>query len=596
MGNGVTASRTWREPGDPKVCEGGSAPYWLWQPQQVGLMGNQKDQFVLSHIIREFLHPDLEANFVKRCRRRLIKSIQPVDAIVDALREVGVLNTANLEAISIHADQREKQRILVDQVLWKGNKAQDAFFLALARSNPFILQELDRRALKNQGFSEGSIQEDLVDFLVPDEEKWLHWVLRDHLMEGDSNGPRTHGPLQKHFGFKQLDTITKKVLLKIVPTLSTCLEKEELVTSESSSAMTTEKNLEPEVEVSPDVFEDGDMFRLQCEHQGLFHCRLTGLRLEGVGDVLYQLVPWDLDFLSSKGLRPAGPLFRFTLLSGRFHRLHLPHCQLLEDVAEGGQHFLSVVHATEERVDFITPSHVTQSHVIVDVPGFSCFGLVTGRRNNSAIRGLVVLFSEIRQHLLFVLLLPRNICLTQVIKEWKRRIGAKYVETVPDCELIPNHTYKLSGQPVTLIQPEVQLPDEATSVKLQLSSPEAALPLIGWLFRSTDSVTWERVVQLRAHTGQPEELCPAVAMEEPMHTTLILLQMLQSLESEDFLLFHYHLKLRPNPIPVSRLENADRPRTVDLMVQQYQPEGAKQVTEEIFRMMKFEDLADQLRA
>ncbi|TWW58346.1 hypothetical protein D4764_07G0010650 [Takifugu flavidus] len=143
---------------------------------------------------------------------------------------------------------------------------------------------------------------------------------------------------------------------------------------------------------------------------------------------------------------------------------------------------------------------------------------------------------------------------------------------------------------------QVQLPDEATSVKLQLSSPEAALPLIGWLFRSTDSVTWERVVQLRAHTGQPEELCPAVAMEEPMHTTLILLQMLQSLESEDFLLFHYHLKLRPNPIPVSRLENADRPRTVDLMVQQYQPEGAKQVTEEIFRMMKFEDLADQLRA
>uniref|UniRef100_A0A674MG62 CARD domain-containing protein n=1 Tax=Takifugu rubripes TaxID=31033 RepID=A0A674MG62_TAKRU len=107
-------------------------------------MGNQKDQFVLSHIIREFLHPDLEANFVKRCRRRLIKSIQPVDAIVDALREVGVLNTANLEAISIHADQREKQRILVDQVLWKGNKAQDAFFLALARSNPFVLQELDQ--------------------------------------------------------------------------------------------------------------------------------------------------------------------------------------------------------------------------------------------------------------------------------------------------------------------------------------------------------------------------------------------------------------------------------------------------------------------
>lgn len=81
---------------------------------------------------------------------------------------------------------------------------------------------------------------------------------------------------------------------------------------------------------------------------------------------------------------------------------------------------------------------------------------------------------------------------------------------------------------------------------------------------------------------------------ETLHTTLILLQMLQSLESEDFVLFQYHLKLQPNPISVCRLENADRPRTVDLMVQQYQPEGAKQVTEEIFRTMKFEGLADQL--
>lgn len=64
-----------------------------------------------------------------------------------------------------------------------------------------------------------------MDFLVPDEEKWFHWVLRGHLMEGDApaagvEDSRTQRPLQKHYGFKQLDTITKKVLLKIVPTLS----------------------------------------------------------------------------------------------------------------------------------------------------------------------------------------------------------------------------------------------------------------------------------------------------------------------------------------------------------------------------------------
>lgn len=145
MGNGVTRTSS----SDLKVCEGGSAPYWL--PQHVGLTGNQKmGQLALSHIIREILHPELEANFVKRCRRRLIKSVQPVDAIIDTLHDIGVLSKANLEAINIYANQREKQRVLVDQVLWKGTKAQDAFFLALATSNPFLLQELDHRALKDQ--------------------------------------------------------------------------------------------------------------------------------------------------------------------------------------------------------------------------------------------------------------------------------------------------------------------------------------------------------------------------------------------------------------------------------------------------------------
>lgn len=82
--------------------------------------------------------------------------------------------------------------------------------------------------------------------------------------------------------------------------------------------------------------------------------------------------------------------------------------------AEGSQHFLSVLHATEESVDFITPRHVTQDHVVIDVPGFSCFGLVTSRSNTSAIAGLVLVFWEKTERSLFVLLLPRNICLIQV--------------------------------------------------------------------------------------------------------------------------------------------------------------------------------------
>lgn len=139
-------------------------------------------------------------------------------------------------------------------------------------------------------------------------------------------------------------------------------------------------------------------------------------------------------------------------------------------------------------------------------------------------------------------------CDWQVIKEWKRRIGAEYLETIPDCELIPNQRYKLSGQPVTLIQPEVsdpapssgscpvfgsaffwsfllflfqtsefvnfcdynnflpsfqvQLPHEVTHVELQLTSHMTPLPLIGWLFSFTASVVWQRVVQLKDQPGQ----------------------------------------------------------------------------------------------
>lgn len=51
--------------------------------------------------------------------------------------------------------------------------------------------------------------------------------------------------------------------------------------------------------------------------------------------------------------------------------------------------------------------------MVIDVSGFSCFGLVTGRKS-SALRSLLVIFYEPSQRSLFVLMLPRNICLTQV--------------------------------------------------------------------------------------------------------------------------------------------------------------------------------------
>lgn len=81
---------------------------------------------------------------------------------------------------------------------------------------------------------------------------------------------------------------------------------------------------------------------------------------------------------------------------------------------------------------------------------------------------------------------------------------------------------------------------------------------------------------------------------ESVHTTLVLLQVLESLGAEEFMLFQYFLKLQPDPIPASRLENASRTKTVDLMVQHYHHEGARRVTKEILRTIGFHLLADQL--
>lgn len=52
--------------------------------------------------------------------------------------------------------------------------------------------------------------------------------------------------------------------------------------------------------------------------------------------------------------------------------------------------------------------------------------------------------------------------------------------------------------------------------------------------------------------------------------------------------------MQADPIPAGRLEGADRTKIVELMVQQYCPSGAKQVTEDILRNMNHKQLADKL--
>lgn len=70
--------------------------------------------------------------------------------------------------------------------------------------------------------------------------------------------------------------------------------------------------------------------------------------------------------------------------------------------------------------------------------------------------------------------------------------------------------------------------------------------------------------------------------------------MLEQMTSDDLGLFHSLLSKRSDPVPMGRLEAADQRRTVDLMLQQYQAGGAREVTREILGKMNLKQLANQL--
>lgn len=136
---------------------------------------------------------------------------------------------------------------------------------------------------------------------------------------------------------------------------------------------------------------------------------------------------------------------------------------------------------------------------------------------------------------------------------------------------------------------QVWLPAEVTTVTLQLQRQVAPPCLTGWLFGSTDCEVWSRVVQLPGGTNV------SVSSSELKDSSLQLFYIPSQLRSEDLKVFQHLLTLQADPIPVSRLEAADKTRTINLMVQQYYAEGAKEVTEEILRMMKHNQLADELQ-
>ncbi|XP_038554053.1 uncharacterized protein LOC119887247 [Micropterus salmoides] len=259
-------------------------------------------------------------------------------------------------------------------------------------------------------------------------------------------------------------------------TSSSCLRRSHsvpslsLTTSAKNKTFTRSKSL-PDLlfkpsceEFTPDITvdENDETYRFQCSCPGLYQCSVTGLlfHMEGEGDVVYRIVPWNRRLLARHHKQPAGPLFDIKCLQQSVCRLHLPHCEIR---STGGGEFLSVAHVNDEGIEFIGPQKITETHVVINITGFSGFGNVKDEDSPAdPVRALVLLFyrppaDPDAESLLNVLLLPRNVVLRDVLRTRKKLVGDEsYIETSPHCKLQPKQEYTLSTCPAedsVLVQP-----------------------------------------------------------------------------------------------------------------------------------------------
>ncbi|XP_061569570.1 caspase recruitment domain-containing protein 8-like [Cololabis saira] len=198
----------------------------------------------------------------------------------------------------------------------------------------------------------------------------------------------------------------------------------------------------------------GESYRFQCSRPGQYQCRETALvfHMKDGGQVLYRILPWSRSQLSPHHKKPAGPLFDIRCVKeGSMCQLHLPHCEIR---STGGCRFLSVAHVNDDGIQFIRPQKITETHVVINVTGFSCYGNVIDEASPSVpIRALVLPFYKPPQgpetkYRIAVLLLPKNVCLKHVKNTRKELFGDEtYIETPPHCKLNPQQDYSLTTSP-----------------------------------------------------------------------------------------------------------------------------------------------------
>ncbi|TKS87336.1 Caspase recruitment domain-containing protein 8 [Collichthys lucidus] len=296
-----------------------------------------------------------------------------------------------------------------------------------------------------------------------------------------------------------------------VPSLSpsTSIKSETLTRANSLPDMLLENSFE---EFTPDIDEDDESYRFQCSCPGLYQCSVTGLvfHMEGEGDVDYRTVPWNRRRLTQHHKKPAGPLFDIKCVQQSMRQLHLPHCEIR---STGGCDFLSVAHVNDEGIEFITPHKITETHVVINITGFSGFGNVKDEDSPPVpVRALVLLLyrppacSDFTSYL-NVLLLPKNNVLRDVLRTRKKLFGDENpIQTSPQCKLHPEQEYTLSTCPEddsVLVQPTEAEFDcdnyDNYFPSFQVKLKKIILDIQLFLKHTSSShIVWEREVCLRS--------------------------------------------------------------------------------------------------
>ncbi|KAG7235083.1 hypothetical protein INR49_003281 [Caranx melampygus] len=178
--------------------------------------------------------------------------------------------------------------------------------------------------------------------------------------------------------------------------------------------------------------------RFRCPGPGQFQCTSTGLVFVMTQEVelLYRTVQWDEAILQSAGKMAAGPLFSIQCPEDAVCRLHLPHCETMEEI--------------------------TDTHVIVTVPHLSSFGLVWAQElllriwnNMRSVVGQVLLFrppnQTARKQSLHVFLLPNNVPLEEVKA---KQDNCVFIQKPSRCTFIRSQTYTVHCPQAHKVQPK----------------------------------------------------------------------------------------------------------------------------------------------